>query len=122
MKKIALVIATIAAATACSQPNHRTPQPVYQAETPAVAQVSAIPGTIPSGEWLVPTEVAPGLYRSAGPSERFITYCQVTTEDADGHILEWKNSATVGENIMVRVTSKAVTVRNSDCAPFKKVG
>lgn len=134
MKTIGAILAIFITAAACaslsgtgsSTTNPSTNTGYNYASTPtkqaAPAAPTLTPGTIPSGEWLVGTEVVPGLYRSAGPDEGFITYCQVTTEDANGHVLEWKNSGTVGEGLMVRVSPKAKTVHNSGCASFTKVG
>lgn len=96
--------------------------PALAEQEPAVEQAPAREvGTIPDGEWLVPSEVTPGRYRSTGPDEGFIEYCQVTTEDKNGDILEWKNAGRAGSQIIVTVSEKAATVKNSGCGTFTKV-
>lgn len=104
---------------------------VQPAEAPSNAAPDTAPdtsggaievGTIPAGSWLVPGEVAPGQYRSTGVEEGLIEYCQVTTYDEGGDVLEWKNIGQAGAPLLVTVSSNAVTVTNSGCATFTKVG
>jgi hypothetical protein len=128
-----------ATTTGSSPSSNASSEPTVPALTPATgenaggeASVAADPapapasnveaGTIPPGEWLVPDEVAPGRYRSAGVDEGLVEYCQVTTHDANGDVLEWKNVGGAGESLMVVVSEKAVSVDNSGCATFTKVG
>ena len=110
-----------------SAPSVPTLTPATGGDAPAETQAAAEPaqtveaGTIPLGEWLVPSEVAPGRYRSGGVEEGLLEYCQVTTHDAKGNVLEWKNVGGAGESLMVIVSENAVSVDNSGCATFTKV-
>lgn len=88
---------------------------------PAAPVTTPQPGTIPDGSWLVPSEVAPGEYSSTGPDAGFIEYCQITTYDANGDLLEWKNAGKAGTRILVTVSKSAATVTNSGCGTFTKV-
>lgn len=93
-----------------------------QAKARTAPPAEAPSGTIPPGSWLVPSEVAPGRYRSTGAPEGLIEYCQITTEDATGKVLEWKNTGAAGAPVLVTVSKNAATVTNSGCATFTKVG
>jgi hypothetical protein len=111
-------------ASNASAPAVQPAGPLTNAESAASPETSSeiTVGTIPNGSWMVPSEVAPGQYRSTGVEEGLIEYCQITTYDAGGDVLEWKNVGDAGAPLLVTVSSKAVTVTNSGCATFTKVG
>jgi hypothetical protein len=100
------------------------PAPAQAAPAPAATQGSAAQheaGTIPQGEWLVGDEVAPGRYRSMGAVEGIIELCSASTRSENGDVMEWK-TGNAGEQVILTVTEKAVTVTNSGCEPFTPVG
>lgn len=112
-----------AAPSTTAAPRATYTAPTYQAPalSPAPVAVGPQSGTIPNGSWLVPTEVTPGEYSSTGPDAGLIEYCQITTYDANGDLLEWKNAGQAGTRILVTVGEDAATVTNSGCGTFTKV-
>lgn len=75
---------------------------------------------IPDGQYLVPEEVAPGEYRSAGATEGLFELCSVNTENESGDILDF-SSGNAGDQVLITITEEAARVQISGCEPFIKI-
>lgn len=96
------------------------PSPAVSAPTVAVPAVVVAPdGGLPGeGELLVPEQVQPGTYQSAGPSGS-LPSCYVVVRDAQGSSMGMPR---VGKGSVVAVIPEGASqVEISGCQPFTRV-
>jgi hypothetical protein len=126
MRRPAVLLLTLLAATACSAPQPTTPtrpaQPTYN--PPATSEATGPKTTFGDGTWVVGEDIAPGRYRSAGAREGMFEYCQITTHsDLDGEsaFMAWENG-NAGDPVRVNISGKVKSVKATGCEDFEKVG
>jgi hypothetical protein len=96
-------------------------QPVPQSQEPAQAPAGPdFSQGIPDGQYIVPDEVAPGRYKSAGAQPGIFELCSVSTKAANGDVIDWK-TGNEGDQVLITITDKADTVEIHGCEPFVKV-
>lgn len=90
------------------------------APTSSVPAPSGPAGSFGAGQWSSPDEVAPGLYRSAGPTSGPVPLCYVdTTPTSGGSIVDQQVSSDGPVRIRVRAGQ---TVKAQGCQDFARVG
>jgi hypothetical protein len=109
-------------ATTASQPSSPS-APAAAQQTPAVVEDAGpdLSRGIPDGQYIVPDEVAPGRYKSAGAQAGIFELCSVSTKRADGGVIDWK-TGNKGDQVLITVTKEADTIEITGCEPLRKVG
>lgn len=101
--------------TVAQRPAANVPAP----SAPAAPSASGIP----SGTWLVGTDIQPGTYRSQGAEHGGFEFCSWSTKagpSTNSATLDF-GTANADEPMIVEITSKVKAFTTNNCEPWTKV-